>query len=432
MIELAALAILSFCNVQPAADISMRDRAFITAKIYSAVDSYFGHLSAVPEFKLEDEFPKLLDKAFAAKGRLEFDLACLEFFGRLKNGHTNFYDPWLFTSNGESMGFTAAFVEDKWIVKSSRVPELKVGDVIKQIDGKPFEEFYESERKYLCASSDRDCRNRFTSSRFLFPREFTLQKDDGMSVRIKSIPYEARIPKKTRGQWLETNRIGYIKVPAFDNATFENDALNLLKEFRSAQSLIIDVRQNGGGNTPSKLINSLMDRPFRMASYTTPQTIAVFRVWGGYADSVEKDSALSKDEDYGAATVQRSLGYGYYYSPPPVVANQPTGFKGRLFILIDRGVFSAGEDFCIPFKDNRRATFIGEATGGSTGQPYWVQCPNGISFRVSTKRDCFPDGSGFEGLGVKPDIEIPLTSTATRNGTDDVLTKAVELAKNGK
>ena len=114
------------------------------------------------------------------------------------------------------------------------------------------------------------------------------------------------------------------------------------------------------------------------------------------------------------------------------MANQPTGFKGRLFILIDRGVFSAGEDFCIPFKDNRRATFIGEATGGSTGQPYWVQCPNGISFRVSTKRDCFPDGSGFEGLGVKPDIEIPLTSTATRNGTDDVLTKAVELAKNGK
>ena len=427
MILLVALATVGLNQVQALDDVSPRDRAYISAKLYSAVDSYFGHLVAIPEFKLEDEFPKFLDKAFAAKGRYDFDLACLEFVASLKNGHSNFYDPWLQTYRGASLGFYARYIENQWVVDSSRNPKIKIGDVISKVDGNSLEDLYQANKKYICASSDRDCRNRFLSQGFLFPRKFNLQKSDGTIVEINRIAYPPRAQKKTEGKWIDPN-VAYLKVPGFDDPSYENDALRLLKGFSNAKALIIDVRQNGGGNTPSDLIDALMDRPYRSGTFTTPQTIAAFRVWGSVADDVEKDPRSAKDESYGEASVYRDLGYGYYYAPPTSKPAKPSGFKGKLFILINRSVFSAGEDFCIPFKDNHRAIFIGEATGGSTGQPLLVRFQNGMAIRVSTKRDTFPDGSKFEGVGVKPDIEVPTTIADTKSGHDSVLEKALKLA----
>ena len=51
------------------------------------------------------------------------------------------------------------------------------------------------------------------------------------------------------------------------------------------------------------------------------------------------------------------------------------------------------------------------------------------SFRVSAKRDSFPDGSPFEGVGIVPDIEIPVTLAALKSGKDPILEKALEAAK---
>jgi hypothetical protein len=52
-----------------------------------------------------------------------------------------------------------------------------------------------------------------------------------------------------------------------------------------------------------------------------------------------------------------------------------------------------------------------------------------MRLRVSAKRDSFPDGSPFEGVGVRPDLEVPTTVAALRAGRDEVLAKALELAR---
>jgi carboxyl-terminal processing protease len=54
---------------------------------------------------------------------------------------------------------------------------------------------------------------------------------------------------------------------------------------------------------------------------------------------------------------------------------------------------------------------------------------NGISFRISSKRIYFPDGSQFEGVGVEPDIEIPLSIKDLRANKDTALEKAITLAR---
>lgn len=407
--------------------ISAKDRALIVSKIYLGVEMYFGHRQAIPDFDLEKEYRTLLDEAFAAKNRLEFDLACTAFIAKLNNGHSNFYDPWLSNHNGESMGFRAGYYENKWVVDYSRIPELKVGDVIDAIDGRPFEAFYQSRKGYISASSERERRGHFLSQRYLFPSTFQLKKGDGATVTIKRIPFLTQ-DEKTSGRWIEPGEIAYIKIPAFQPADFERDALKLLETFRSAKNLILDLRGNDGGSTPSNLIDALMDRPYRGSSWTTPQHTAVFKVYGAYVDNLDKDPKTVHDQNYGELSTLRDFGTGIFSSLSSWTKPKNTLFKNRLFILIDRQVFSAGEDCCIPFKDNHRAIFIGETTAGSTGQPYIVRFPNGMFFRVSAKRDSFPDGSPFEGVGVTPDIPITTTIDSLRSHRDLALEKALELA----
>ena len=70
---------------------------------------------------------------------------------------------------------------------------------------------------------------------------------------------------------------------------------------------------------------------------------------------------------------------------------------------------------------------IGERTRGSSGQPFLYDFGNGMSIRISSRRMYFPDGSEFEGVGIKPDVEILPSIVDRRSGTDVVLNRALQL-----
>jgi carboxyl-terminal processing protease len=112
---------------------------------------------------------------------------------------------------------------------------------------------------------------------------------------------------------------------------------------------------------------------------------------------------------------------------PATVETADSLFNGRLAILIDAGCHSACEDFVMPFKDNGRAILIGESTAGSSGQPYYEDLGDGMRFAVGTKREFFPDGSQFEGVGVTPDHPLLPNARELQAGEDPELVRALEL-----
>jgi C-terminal processing protease CtpA/Prc len=71
---------------------------------------------------------------------------------------------------------------------------------------------------------------------------------------------------------------------------------------------------------------------------------------------------------------------------------------------------------------------VGETTEGSSGLPYVYDFHNGMLLKISVMRQYFPDGSEFEGVGIKPDIEVQPTIEDLKNAKDPVLEKALELA----
>jgi len=69
---------------------------------------------------------------------------------------------------------------------------------------------------------------------------------------------------------------------------------------------------------------------------------------------------------------------------------------------------------------------VGEATGGSTGQPLVFRLPGGGLERICVKRDVCADGREFVGKGIQPTIEVARTPEDFRAGRDAALARAVK------
>lgn len=98
-------------------------------------------------------------------------------------------------------------------------------------------------------------------------------------------------------------------------------------------------------------------------------------------------------------------------------------------ILINEATGSAAEDFTITFDNADRATLVGTATYGSTGQPLFCELPGAGSFRVCTRWSKYPDEREFINIGVKPHIEASLSVDDLKNGIDSVFVKGLEVMR---
>ncbi len=399
-----SLALHSLAQTEQSTKLPLKERVRIASEIYSSVQLYFAHWRAVPDLDLKKAYGDYLDQLLSTDDRKSFDLASMEFLAKLRNGHTGFADKWLLETQGQPLGFYATTVDGKWVVIRSNVPELKPGDVIAEIDGQRFEDFFQGLKKYFSASDERWRRRALFECPYLFPESFLLVLQDSRKVAIKrqgkfEWPGQQYSDIETR----ERDGIGYIRIPSFSKPVFQQAAVKAVQQFHSEKAIVIDVRSNHGGSTPSELTAKLMDRPYRWFAESTPANIGIFK----YAGELGSHSEL--------------LWYGDSGQP------DPDPYRGAVYILMDGGCFSACEDFVMPFKDNHRATIIGEQTAGSSGQPFRVELGDGMGAGIGTKREFLPDGSEFEGVGITPDVEVRTTVEDLRTGRDPVLEKAREL-----
>ncbi len=170
-----------------------------------------------------------------------------------------------------------------------------------------------------------------------------------------------------------------------------------------------------------------MDRPWRQMNYTTPVHVAHA---GAQAQAKRTFPTAIADQDYDRGYVEafEEMEHAQILTPGPVYASAQSAFNGKIIIVTDGYCNSACEDFLAPLKTSGRAVIVGEPTNGSTGQPYFYDFGNGMSLRVSTKRYYLPDGSAFEGFGIKPDIDVRPTVADLVARRDPALEKAFGLA----
>jgi len=168
--------------------------------------------------------------------------------------------------------------------------------------------------------------------------------------------------------------IGYLKFNGFaDIDICAGTAIAAMNFLADSDALIIDLRDNHGGQS---------DMVTLIASYL-------------FAVSTHLNDAYDRSEN---STIQ-------FWTAPFVSGKR---FIDRpVFLLTSRQTFSAAEDFSYALKNLKRATLIGENTGGGAhpisprriDDHFTVIVPIGRSISPITKTD-------WEGTGVEPDVKV--------------------------
>lgn len=127
------------------------------------------------------------------------------------------------------------------------------------------------------------------------------------------------------------------------------------------EHLVIDLRQNGGGDEVlgQRLIAYLVDQPVRL--YDRGVVKAREFDWSRYTD--EPSFKLGPGDAEPAADGTLRLTATYYSSLAPHPPLEPR-FDGDVYVLIDGGSFSTTSDTCAALRELGRAVFVGEETGG--------------------------------------------------------------------
>ena len=386
--------------------ISLRDRAMMASQIYHVVSTFFPGIS---QDKFDGDYKEYLDAILRSEERRDFDLASMAFVAKLHDGHSWFYDNWLDHTYGQPIGILAFPLAGNWTIIRSSLASVHVGEVITAIDDISIEDFFEHARTYVSASSSRDAGLSLFDTPAIFPEKFTLTLADGRKVSVdrmsdKKAPAS---PEKSEGRWLVEKTIAYIKVPTFHGIETQAQALELLKQFHDAKTLILDVRGNPGLGPPGALQRSLMVRSY-------------------------KDWIESSSEHGGPLLRNYALAYPQHSTltiSDTVIEPREPAYAGRLILLTDRICSCACEDFVMPFKYSRRATLVGETTAGSFSLTRHIDFDNGMILNIAAVHHTFPDGSQFEGVGISPDVPVETTPENLRAGRDPVMNKALELAQ---
>jgi C-terminal processing protease CtpA/Prc len=241
----------------------------------------------------------------------------------------------------------------------------------------------------------------------------------------------------TSMRFLKDPDIALIRIRGFGGKEYPQwieDTFRTLRE-KGAKALVIDLRGNGGGADMygAMLVSYLTDKPFRYFDHINVKTInPSFKEFSNWP--ADQEAKLRE-----GMTPAPAGGYLVTAKGHPGVAEQPPGkypFTGKVFVLINGGTFSTAADFCAVTHHLKRATFIGEETGGgyygnNSGVETMVTLPHSKMRLRVPMYEYWNAVPGYQGKrrGTQPDHTVETTVANLLLGVDKQLELAVKLAR---
>ncbi len=181
--------------------------------------------------------------------------------------------------------------------------------------------------------------------------------------------------------------VGYIKLDMFADPEFCGaTAATAMAVVTETRALILDLRDNGGGE-PSMVAN--------MASYLFDTRTHLNDLWTRRTGATEQ--FWTRDS----------------------VAGQRLGGTKPVYVLTSSRTFSGGEEFTYDLQQLKRATVVGETTGGGAHPMASHRIDDHFLISVPFARPVNPvTQTNWEGVGVAPDVKVP---------ADDALVAALRL-----
>lgn len=232
-----------------------------------------------------------------------------------------------------------------------------------------------------------------------------IKGEAGTTVKLKlqrgnetlelDIKRESVTVNPVESKMLESN-IGYIKFTSFDENTSEDFKKNFeTLQKQGAKSLIIDLRNNGGG---------IVDEALKIADYIA-----------------EKDSVLLYEVDKENKEVVKKS------ENAPII-------KMPIILLTNENTASSSEILAGALKDLGKAKIVGVKTYGKGVIQEILTLPDGSGIKITTEKYLTPNKTEINKVGIEPDekVELPedLENVLEIEEKDDTqLQKAIQMLK---
>jgi hypothetical protein len=240
---------------------------------------------------------------------------------------------------------------------------------------------------------------------------------------------------------LDSARVAILTIPGWGSSQADADKRDLRGTFTRAfatmrdsgtRALIIDVRNNGGGeDEPARVLFSyIAQRPFRWYDRIIVNDTSRYAFAKYIVEPDSFDPGMLRRRADGRYDLVGEPSLGRIFQP----AEQ--SFGGAVFALMNGGSFSTSTEFVAQLKASRRATLIGEESGGAfqgnnSGFEPVLALPNtGLRLRLPLASYYMAvSGHGGDRRGVMPDVALSPTVQEEQGGADPVLGAALAIAR---
>ena len=394
-------------------EISDSDKIVGLSKLWSEVKYNFANFD-VSKINWDSTYQAYIPKVLATKTPEAYYKELMTMMALLKDGHSNvYYKPFF---DYKRPPIRTKLIEDKIIITdiyndTLRTQKVEIGDEIVEINHQDATDFAtKNVMPFQSASTVQDLNIRTFTYSLLTGKadelvELKIRKKGGQTFLISmSRKLTSSYKKQTYELNITKDNIAHLKINDFENEKYKEIFDSLYVKILPTKALIIDLRNNGGGDSGQGfyILSHLIERNAYGAKSKTKQYIPTLKAW----EQPEMWMEFSPD------IIKPIEGKQKYLKP--------------VVLLMSAKTYSAAEDLTVAFDVAKRGIKIGQATGGSTGQPLFFDLTKNGFARICTKKDTYPDGKEFIGIGIKPDVEVKETVLSIQEHKDPTLEKAIE------
>jgi C-terminal processing protease CtpA/Prc len=224
-----------------------------------------------------------------------------------------------------------------------------------------------------------------------------------------------------------------IRITTFSNAglrKFFRQSFRKIKQ-ENIEHLVIDLRENGGGDVSSSILLSkyISDHPFKVGD----SVFAISRKFKYFHPGLQYWFAMN----FGSHKMEDGLIHYRRYEQKLFEPKSRYHFNGQVTLVQGGFSFSATTMFIGNLKGQKNVTIAGEESGGgyygnSAMYLPMITLPNSKLRIVVPMYRLVMDAKRPKGHGIIPDLPIPPSSKAIKNGTDTKLSTIHEMIKNKK
>ncbi|PXY01450.1 hypothetical protein DF185_08165 [Marinifilum breve] len=324
-----------------------------------------------------------------------------ELIVKLDDGHAwvNFSDKWPLYLPVKVTSINNRIVISEYFNDSlANQNNLKIGDVVLKVNQIDIENIINEKMNYVSGSNKNQ--KRINACNAILRGEsdsvtLTIERA-GKVYDVNASRYNFKKFKYYKNRKVIKSReihsdIGYLNMDFIE----ENDVAKVFKLFKAKKAIIIDLRNypNFIYRSVSKQINS-ENRIF--SKYYSPEITYPGRFKYSYLRTGSKNKK---------------------------------SYKGKVILLVNEKSVSRSEFTAMAFQTADNVITVGSQTAGADGDVVKFNYMGGYKTAITGNGVLYPKGEETQRVGVKVDVEVKPTIEGLREGRDEVLEKAIQLAK---